>query len=50
MKILKILKVLTHHYQKMVFPERKFDYMITNPPFGVSWKSEEDFVKNESKK
>ncbi|GAB3164195.1 type I restriction-modification system subunit M [Telluribacter humicola] len=25
-----------------------FDYMITNPPFGVSWKSEEDFVKNES--
>jgi type I restriction enzyme M protein len=26
----------------------KFDYMITNPPFGVSWKSEEDFIKNES--
>ena len=31
------------------FFDRKFDYMITNPPFGVSWKSEEDFVKNESK-
>jgi type I restriction enzyme M protein len=31
------------------FPERKFDYMITNPPFGVSWKSEEDFVKQEEK-
>ncbi len=31
------------------FPERKFDYMITNPPFGVSWKSEEDFVKQEAK-
>ena len=29
--------------------DRKFDYMITNPPFGVSWKSEEDFVTNESK-
>ena len=29
--------------------DRKFDYMITNPPFGVSWKSEEDFVKNEAK-
>ena len=29
--------------------DRKFDYMITNPPFGVSWKSEEDFVKNEEK-
>ena len=29
------------------FPNRKFDYMITNPPFGVSWKSEEEFIKNE---
>ncbi len=28
---------------------RKFDYMITNPPFGVSWKSEEKEIKNESK-
>jgi type I restriction enzyme M protein len=26
----------------------KFDYQITNPPFGVSWKSEEEFVINES--
>ena len=31
------------------YEQRKFDYMITNPPFGVSWKSEEDFIKNESK-
>ncbi len=31
------------------FSNRKFDYMITNPPFGVSWKSEEDFIKNEAK-
>ena len=31
------------------FADRKFDYMITNPPFGVSWKSDEEFVKNESK-
>jgi len=30
------------------FIGEKFDYMITNPPFGVSWKSEEDFVTNES--
>ena len=29
--------------------DRKFDYMITNPPFGVSWKSEVDFIKNEMK-
>ena len=27
---------------------RKFDYMITNPPFGVSWKSEQEFIKEES--
>ena len=31
------------------FHDRKFDYMITNPPFGVSWKSDEDFVKQEEK-
>ena len=30
------------------FIGKKFDYQITNPPFGVSWKSEEDFVKTES--
>ncbi len=29
--------------------DRRFDYMITNPPFGVSWKSEVDFVENEAK-
>ncbi|MGM1056314.1 MAG: type I restriction-modification system subunit M [Bacteroidota bacterium] len=28
---------------------RKFDYMITNPPFGVSWKSEQKRINNESK-
>jgi type I restriction enzyme M protein len=28
---------------------RGFDYMISNPPFGVSWKSEEKQVLNESK-
>lgn len=30
------------------FTGKKFDYQITNPPFGVSWKSEEDFIKTES--
>jgi len=29
------------------FQGNKFDYMITNPPFGVSWKSEKEFVENE---
>lgn len=28
--------------------DRKFDYMITNPPFGVSWKSEQNQIVNES--
>ena len=31
------------------FSNRKFDYMITNPPFGVSWKSEVNFIENEVK-
>jgi type I restriction enzyme M protein len=30
------------------FEGRKFDYMVTNPPFGVSWKSEQEFIENES--
>ena len=30
------------------FQGDRFEYMISNPPFGVSWKSEEEFVKNES--
>ena len=30
------------------FQGQRFDYMITNPPFGVSWKSEERLVKSEA--
>ena len=30
------------------FQGQRFDYMITNPPFGVSWKSEERRVKVEA--
>ena len=30
------------------FQGKRFDYMITNPPFGVSWKSEESAVKAEA--
>jgi len=29
------------------FQGQKFDYMLTNPPFGVSWKSEKEFIENE---
>jgi type I restriction enzyme M protein len=28
-------------------PEQKFHYMLANPPFGVEWKPEEDFVREE---
>jgi type I restriction enzyme M protein len=31
------------------FPRDKFDYLITNPPYGVSWKSEQTVVEEESK-
>lgn len=27
---------------------RKFDYMLSNPPFGVSWKKEQHFIENEA--
>ena len=30
------------------FQTERFDYMITNPPFGVSWKSDEAAVKTEA--
>ncbi len=28
-------------------PHHKFDYMLANPPFGVEWKPEEDFIRKE---
>ena len=31
------------------FQGERFDYMITNPPFGVSWKSDEGAVKTEAR-
>ncbi|MCP2040059.1 type I restriction enzyme M protein [Neisseria sp. HSC-16F19] len=29
--------------------DKKFHYMLANPPFGVEWKPEEDFVRDEYK-
>jgi len=29
------------------FPQHKFDYMLANPPFGVEWKPEADFITRE---
>jgi len=31
-------------------PKMKFDYMAANPPFGVEWKPEKDYVTNEHEK
>lgn len=30
------------------FPDRKFNYMLANPPYGVSWKRDEAYIKNEA--
>ena len=30
------------------FKSKRFDFMLSNPPFGVSWKKEETFIKNEA--
>jgi len=29
------------------FTSQKYDYMLANPPFGVEWKPEEDFIRKE---
>ena len=29
------------------FPGKKFDYMLANPPFGVKWESEDEYVRKE---
>jgi type I restriction enzyme M protein len=29
------------------FPRHKFDYMLANPPFGVEWKPEADYINRE---
>ena len=30
------------------FKGQRFSYMLSNPPFGVSWVKEENFIKNEA--
>ena len=30
------------------FKGKRFDFMLSNPPFGVSWKKEEKFIQNEA--
>jgi type I restriction enzyme M protein len=35
-------------FSKDKFKGQKFSYMLSNPPFGVSWAKEESFIKNEA--
>jgi len=39
--------VLGDSFTEDGFPSEKFDYMLANPPFGVEWKPESDFIKKE---
>ena len=39
--------VLGDSFTEDGFPTEKFDYMLANPPFGVEWKPESDFIKKE---
>jgi len=32
------------------FQDQQFDYMLSNPPFGVSWKKEQSFIKSDPQK
>jgi len=35
-------------FSKDGFPRQNFDYMLANPPFGVEWKPDEDFIRKEA--
>lgn len=34
-------------FDKDGFPHDKFDYMLANPPFGLEWRAEENFIRKE---
>ncbi|WKV12193.1 type I restriction-modification system subunit M [Marivirga harenae] len=40
---------LGNSLSKDVFPNKKFDYLLTNPPFGVQWKKVQKEIKEEHK-
>jgi type I restriction enzyme M protein len=29
-------------------PDKKFDYMLANPPFGVEWKQQQEYIAQEA--
>lgn len=42
--------VLGNSFNEDGFKVQRFDYMLSNPPFGVEWKKVEKFIKDESEK
>lgn len=42
--------VLGNTLSNDAFPNEKFDYMLSNPPYGVDWKKVKDDVETEAKK
>ena len=42
--------VLGNSFNEDGFKVQKFDYMLSNPPFGVEWKKVEKFIKDEAEK
>jgi len=40
--------ILGSSFNQDGLPQNKFDFMLSNPPYGVSWKKEEAFIKEES--
>ena len=35
-------------FTKDAYDDERFDYMLANPPFGVSWKQQEKYIKHEA--
>ena len=42
--------VLGNTLSKDAFPNEKFDYMLSNPPYGVDWKKVKDEVEGEARR
>lgn len=40
--------VLGNSFSEDGFKDQQFDYMLSNPPFGVEWKKVEKFIKDEA--
>ncbi|GHT04433.1 hypothetical protein AGMMS5026_03840 [Endomicrobiia bacterium] len=42
--------VLGNSFSEDGFKDEKFDYMLSNPPFGVEWKKVQSFISDEAEK